>query len=400
MLDLTGYIHRAELQDIMTRWLLGRFEPADCPRLKDIVNFNGYLVTRYLNEACLRLFSWLAVDGVSRVPVQQKGDLKDFIVKNPPYGSRRIDEMLSHYARYPQDYYRRAPFIGVLYYSGTLDAPRYLGHSRIKRARRLSEKGARRIVDFIFAHIKNQADILAEERAARLGISKPQLITDPQTQLEEFVHAERRVLKSIRLGTLPQAPGATTILPINDVAGVKVILENDRTHLLGEFIAANRDLAIVETEEHSGAYNATNLIVEITLDKEQLALPPPPEVKEVLFGRGVEAQGIDERYHEFVYGGEDTARFEVIVSNYGDLLESELGRCMHEDRILAQRSIQDYRSSLAFNVRYLIEYLFLFTMSPARSVSEIPFVLWEHNMPDTFDEAVKRLWHQSYLPAI
>ncbi len=400
MLDLTSFIHRAELKDIMTRWILGKYQPEDCPRLKDIVNFNGFLVSRYLNDACQRLFSSLAENGVSRIPVQLKGELKDFIVRNPPYRSGRIDEILAHYSRYPQDYYRRAPFVGVLYYTGLEDAPRYLGHSRIKRARRLSEKGARRIVDFIFGHIKYQADLLAEERAERLGIQKSRLITDPQTQLEEFVHAERRVLKAIRLGTLPQVPGTTSILPVNDVAGVKVILEHERAHLLGECISESGDLRIVETEEHSGLYNATNLILEIRLDKDALSLPPPPSVKEVFARRGMEGDGVDERYGDFVRGGEDTARFEVIVSNYGDMLESELGRCMHEERVLAQRSIQDYRSSLAYNVRYLIEFMFLFTMSPTRCVSDVPFKLWEHNMPDTFDEAVKRLWNLDYLPAL
>jgi hypothetical protein len=73
---------------------------------------------------------------------------------------------------------------------------------------------------------------------------------------------------------------------------------------------------------------------------------------------------------------------------------------MHEERILAQRSKQQYRSPLANNVRYLIEYMFLFTMSPKRGIDEIPIKLWESYMPDSFDEAVKLLWDIDALPAL
>jgi hypothetical protein len=400
MLTLASYIHRSQLEDILSRWLLDRFRSEDCPRLKDVTNFNSHLIARYLDDVCMRLFTFLSSGPVTRFEVGHKAQLKDLIVKSPPYLTPRIEEILAHYGRYPQDYYRHAPFHGVIYLADGGSGPAYLGHSRIKRTRRIAEKGSRRIVDYIFQMIKSNADILAEDRAGRLGIPKSMLITDPQTQLQEFVHAERRVIKAIRQGTLSGGHDSVPALRINDVAGVKVILEDDVAHRLYDFIDASRDITIVEVERHQGVYNATNLILRLELDKDRLlGSPPDGRILEILESRGLEP-GILERYGEFIRSGEDDVHLEVILSNYAEVLESEIGRCMHEERILAQRSKQQYRSPLANNVRYLIEYMFLFTMSPKRGIDEIPIKLWESYMPDSFDEAVKLLWDIDALPAL
>ena len=51
---------------------------------------------------------------------------------------------------------------------------------------------------------------------------------------------------------------------------------------------------------------------------------------------------------------------EIIFSDYQEMLESEIGRCIHEDRIIEQRLYQPYRGPLARNIQHLLEYLFLF----------------------------------------
>jgi hypothetical protein len=372
MLTLNSYIHRRQLEDILSRWLIDRYRGDDCPRLKDITNFNSYLITRYLDDVCMRLFEYVAGEKISSFEVGHKARLKDFIVMNPPYLTPRIEEILAHYDRYPQDYYRHAPFHGVIYHAGTAERPRYLGHSRIKRTRRIAEKGARRIIDHIFELIKTQADIFAVERAARLGIPKSMLITDPQTQLSEFVHAERRVIKTIRKGTLSDVGDNGTALTINDVTGLKVILEDDLAHRLYDFVDASPDIKIVEIERHEGNYNATNLILRLSLDHERLmASPPGGRALEIFARRGMGDGDIARRYASFVSNGESDVYLEVILSNYGEMLESELGRCMHEGRILTQRRQQEYQSPLAHSVRYLIEYMFLFTVSPKKMIDAI-----------------------------
>lgn len=401
MLNLTSYIHRKTLRDILARWLMDRFDPGDCHQLKEITNFNSHLLTLYLNDLCRKMFENIGGSDVSFFEIGHKASLKDFITLNPPYCTARIEEILAHYRKYPQDYYRHAPFHGVIYHTGHLQQPTYLGHSRIKRTRRIAEKGARRVIDFIFQRIKTQADRLAEERAGRLGIPKNLLVTDPQTQLSEFVHAERRVIKSIRNGLLGDTSDDTPMLRINDVAGLKVILDDDDAYRLYDHLNESKNIEIVEIERHEGNYNATNLIIKLQLDKSRLASMQLDErVARVLARRGMGPGDLQERFRRFILEGDDEVYLEVILSNYAEMVESELGRCMHEERVLAQRLRQEYRSPLAHNVRYLIEFMFLFTMSPQTRIQDIPIKLWERYMPDTFDEAIKELWDIPVLPAL
>ena len=67
---------------------------------------------------------------------------------------------------------------------------------------------------------------------------------------------------------------------------------------------------------------------------------------------------------------------EIIVSDYEEMMESEIGRCMHEDRIIEQRLRQQYRGHLAKNITYLMEYLFTFPSSQQVELGELPFKLW------------------------
>ena len=57
---------------------------------------------------------------------------------------------------------------------------------------------------------------------------------------------------------------------INDVAGMKVILEDARQ---GELLSVLRDMEgceIVEEERHTGKYNATNVIVRYSPPREEI----------------------------------------------------------------------------------------------------------------------------------
>ena len=83
---------------------------------------------------------------------------------------------------------------------------------------------------------------------------------------------------------------------------------------------------------------------------------------------------------------------EVIFSDYQEMLESEIGRCIHEDRIIEQRLLQQYRGPLARNIGYLLEYLFVFPISGRRELEELPIKIWNRYLPDYFDEILKQLF--------
>jgi hypothetical protein len=400
MIRLTSLLHRQELEDIMFRWMCDDLRQEDCDAVKRIVNFNVYLVNLYLNDFCSALFNHLYDDPIWTFVVNTKGEFKDFILNAAPYHNERLDYIRERYRKYPEDFYRSTPFRGRVYCLGPRENPAYLGHSRIKRFRRVAEKTSRRMIGVVFEEIKKGADALAWERAAQLGISKERLITLPEEQQEEFIHAERRFLKKLRQGVFRPDEDTLTASAIHDVAGVKVIAEEDKTAGLETFLN-DGPATVLEKEKHRGNYEATNYIVNLKLDLNDLARRAPDQsVAEVFGTRGMDRDAVISDFNNFVESAEDSVNVEVIISNYPNVIESEFGRSMHEEMILAQRNQGGYRSSVARNVRYIVEYLFLFAISGKKNIQQLPVRLWEKTIPDIYDHAIRNLWNIPTMPVL
>ncbi len=401
MILLTSMLHRDELKNVIFRWMTNKLTKEDCIAIKKIINFNVYAINLYLDGLCDNLFSYLSGGKPWTFEVTSKGQLKDFILKVVPYRSERLEYIRSRYRRFPEDFYLSSPFHGRVYCLGQKESPSYLGHSRIKRFRRIAEKASRRMIEIIFEQVKKRADDLAMERASRLGIPKEHLVTPIEQQVEEFAHAERRFIKELKRGMFYPDEQVLRSARIHDVAGIKVILEDGSELFFEDFFKSREGFRILEKERHTGIYNAVNYIVEFSLDKSMLAeRVPDARVLEVLASRGLHGYSLVEDYKEFIDTAEDTVMLEIITSSYPEMIESELGRCMHEDRIAAQRESLEYRSSIARNVRYITEYLFLFALSGKPCVDSLPIKLWEKVMPDTYDHAIRALWDIPTMPVI
>jgi hypothetical protein len=392
MLYLESFIHRVHFAEIVSRWMVNQPQPEDVQRLKAIVNFNSYISRMWVDHLAKSLLQGLYGKEPLCFPAKTKGRLKDFVVKHPLYTNPRIESMIGRYKRFPEDFYRDNPFDGMVYYTREAGEPVFLGTTRIKRFRRIAEKGSRRIVDFMFERIRGHADDLAAERAARLGISKDQLITPPNEMVEEFQHAERRLIKSIKLGTIQSE---LPILSIPDVVGVKLIVESDQYPRLLDLLTADSACTLLEQERHSGNYNATNLRLAFNLPKERLlAHPPSGHSLKVLGHRGFDTTQVVEQYQSFIENGEDHVLLEIIVANFYEFLESEIGRSMHEERVLGQRSNQTYRSHLAASIRYLMDYMLTLCLAPANTeVTDVPVKLWVKYMPDTIDRLIRDIYN-------
>jgi hypothetical protein len=257
--------------------------------------------------------------------------------------------------------------------------------------RRIAEKSARRIVDYMFGEIKKRADELAAERAAQLGIPKDRLVTPMEQMIAEFAHAERRWIKALRAGSFgDQRPE----LFIHDVAGAKVFTDFIPVDEMKRFFERSGRVEILEEQHHSGRYNATNMLLRYRVDRGRiLARTLPPETVELLVSRHVApASEIEREFRAFLDASDDTVHLEVIASSYEEMMESEIGRAMHETRIFEQRRAQEYRGHLAKNVEYLVEFALAFAMSPTPTLPELPIRIWARYMPDTVDDMLKALW--------
>ena len=391
MLYLESFIHRVELAEIVSRWIVNRPQPEDVVRLKQIINFNSYIARLWVDRLAHELIDNLHGKVAKSFVAKNKGELKDLIVLNPPYTNARMDDLFAHYRRFPEDFYRDTPFDGRCYYFDDGDKPRYVGSTRIKRFRRIAEKGSRRIIDYMSERIRANADALAEDRARRLGIAKEELITPQHEQVEEFLHAERRLLKSIRQGSIQ---AEFPILSIPDVVGIKLLCEDDQRSRLLEIIERHPSCTLLEREQHIGRYNALNLRVAYVVPRDFLAANPPgPRQIEILQSRGIDAGTVLRQYQEFLVTSADHVLLEIIASNYSELLESEIGLSMHEDRILKQRAESDYSSHIATNILYLMDYILTLCLAPeGRPVTEVPIKLWFKYMPDTLDRLHRALY--------
>jgi hypothetical protein len=392
MINIISYLHRDELSDLIRRWMYNQPAPDDADHLARIVLFNHEYVSRYLLTFAGELFWKLHGSNLLTRTITRKGELKDLIVLHPTYRNDRIDDLIRQYRERPGRFYRETPFWGTLFLRDEQGWESYVGSTRIKRIRRLAEKSARIITDQIFRTIQNQADALADERARRLGVSRVQLVTPPEVMIEEFLQAENRILEQLAHNEpLENMP----LLKINDVAGIKVIVEDDR---YSDFLDSVRDLdscEVIEEESHQGIYNATNLIVRIQ--------PSPDAILDgdlsdehmlnILGQRGLTPRQSKAAFRDFVLTGESSVYLEIIVINYQENLESEIGRCIHEDRIIEQRQGKQYRGHLAKNIEYLMEYLFTFPASGQIELGELPIKLWNRYLPEYFDEVMKQLFH-------
>ncbi|MBN2493630.1 MAG: hypothetical protein JXR96_03475 [Deltaproteobacteria bacterium] len=390
MIEITSYLHRNSLYDLIQRWMCNDLQSSDAGLITRLVHFNNVFVSRYLHSFSEQVFGRLHEQGLQTRRVRIKSGLKDAIVVNPPYTNDRIASLLLEYRQHPGRYYRETPFHGTLYFTSRNGDDLYIGSNRIKRVRRLAEKISRRIIDRIFEAIKARADHLAEVRARDMGITRYQLVTPPSDMIAEFRRAEARLLDDLQ-HKRPIEDGKPMV--IQDVAGIKVILEDNEQKRLFDLLNAWDACEIIEVEPHSGRYNATNVIVRFRPDIDSLLEEPLSRtIIRLMQSRGLDPDEVPGAFSDFVRSGEEAVHIEVIISSYQEMLESEIGRCMHEDRITEQRLRQEYRGHLAKNIEYLMEYLFASSVSPKTELVELPVLLWNTYLPDYYDEVVKALF--------
>lgn len=391
MISIGGYIHRGELEELFWRWMHNRIEADDPERVTKLIHFNNIYASRYLGMWARQLFMELAGETIREVPIQTKAELKDALVTYPHYRNEHIDELVRNYTAHRELYYIETPIRAKLYFAGEGSDQRLIGSQRIKRARRLAEKASRRIVDMIFGAIKKRAEDYADMRARQFGIERSALLTSETEMIHEFERAERRIVEDLKEGVdFPRV----TAPPINDVAGLKLILDPKDEPKLYDYIETRTRSDIFEVEpHHKKDYHATNLIIRARPQKDLLVQEPiDAKLVQAMRARGLWHGDIQKEFVNFVYSGEDEVFLEIIYSSFADLLESEIGNSMHETRITDQRTREEYTGHLARNIEYLVQYIFAFAAFPSAHLEECAFKVWSYYLPDYFNEVMKRLY--------
>jgi hypothetical protein len=109
--------------------------------------------------------------------------------------------------------------------------------------------------------------------------------------------------------------------------------------------------------------------------------------------RGLPTDTLCEDFQEFIGTGAETVQLDLILTSFEELVESEIGRSMHESRIFEQRHQQIFHGNILINIEYIIEYLFAVGLSPAVTIDEIPIKIWGRYLPDILSFKIRELYH-------
>ena len=383
---LSSFIHRDHLFDIAERWLLGRLEADDGLRVTQILICDGFVLGQTLEAMVKLLLELMHGEIFKQKRIQFKGQLRDAICTSPLDGNARIYELINLYNTNPEFFYREAPINGSIYINGE---NRLLGLYRIKRPRRIAEKANRYVANWIFQLVQNRAKDMAGERARDLNVPLENLITPKNLMDTEFVMAEKDIAKMFRDNDIRLDKSA---LQIHDVGGIKLIANTEKLSLLERELSDQPNIRVNDRESFSGDYQATSLVIEVVWDADFVCRRYMDlRAWRKYLNRGLSETELKKGLEPLLEGSQPTLKLELILSTFPDMVESELGNSLHEERIVAQRDNKLYRGYIPMNVEFLIEYLLAVGISPHTNIERLPIKIWGRYLPDTVIDYIRAL---------
>lgn len=386
-MQLTGLIHRERLMDLTTRWFQDRLQPGDGRFLTQLSHYESLVTAPVVIDLLVGIQRVVHRGPMHLARLQTKDQLREALLRSCPDPSPREAELFSRYREYPDEFFPGTPGDLVL---GLRDDGSIVGMARVKRLKRLAEKGSRRVTHHLEGRIREQAKAHAARRAAERAVPLDHLISSDAEMAEDFYAAERLVAQSFRDGSLSFHPAD---LKVDDVIGIKVICSTEDMARVEQAIRSHPLVVGVEREVHQGHYNDINLVAE-------LALPPVDEIIDrerhrdwsTCSRRGLTPAELAEGFPDYVASGARTFCAEVILTTRQDLVESEFGSSIHESRILGQRKGLSAGGRIASNASFLFEYMFMLALSPTVEIHALPVKMWGRYLPDVYSIAVMELF--------
>jgi hypothetical protein len=386
-MHLTSITHRKQLFELATRWFGDAPRPEDGRFLTQVFIYEN-LITAGMVRALLTGIKDAVHPGPIRLlRLRSKDELRDAIVTACLQPTIREAELFRQYRQRPEEFFPGTPSDVVL---GLRTDGSILGMARVKRLRRIAEKGSRRVADKLAGAINDRATAVAMRRAESYGIPLRQLLSSKTEMAEDFAQAERIVSRTFRDGVVVFQPED---LRIDDGIGFKFVGTPEEMFSIEEAIRSHPAVVGVQREEHRGLYNDINLLVD-------LELPATGQVIDLerkrdwsdLAGRGLSAAELAGGFPGYVESGERSFRAEVILTTRADLVESEFGSAIHEARIIEQRQGSPYAGRIASNASFIITHMLMLALSPTIAVHELPVKMWGRYLPDVYSVAIWKLF--------
>jgi len=377
---LSAFSHRSEFFEITNRWLSDKLEPEDPLKITRMITYDSFAAWETLLFFINELLQSLTHTTFKKVSISHKKLLKDFICNSSHSKSDHIKSLISEYMEIPEFYYVGSPITGYIYHDRS---NHLLSICRFKRTRRIAEKAGRYASKYVYNEVKALAKEILNKRTKRKIHNQLLLHND-------YIEAEKQIMSQIRQNGIkfPVDP-----MRINDILGTKIIDNGFGENKLESVLTCLPGISIIEKNKHSGNYNAVHYIIEMKVNFDYIT---DKFKKNSKYQNSIKSRlpnvPLHEDFIEFVATGADTIHFDLIFTTFEELVESEIGRSMHESRIFLQRQEQELYGNISLNIEYIIEYLLAVGLSPTLHLDEIPIKIWGRYLPDTLSYRIRRLY--------
>lgn len=357
---LTALTHRDRLFDVATRWLSGRVEPGDARLISEIFLIDQEITfptTINFLQDVMKPF----VNGPTTLHrLQTKGEVRQLLIDSIQSPSARARELFSDYLERSESFFPTTP---VDLHAVAGNDGEVAAMVRLKRVFRIADKATRKIVDRLDREIR--------------GVSTETEVTE-------------QVCRSFAAGDLAFSHDD---LRIDDVIGAKLIGDPSQLTWIEAAVRAHPKTLSVRRSEHTGSYKDIHLDVTLqspakgpTIDRLR-AMNWDHSIR-----RGLRPDHLVQALPDYVETGTDSFVVEILLTDREELVESEFGRGLHEERIIRQRTDPRFTSQLATNVGLSTLFLMLAAVSPTAEVLEVPITMNGRHLPDAIVGSMGRLF--------
>lgn len=382
---LSGLTHRDRLFEIAMRWLADRLEPNDGRELTEIFAFERAITAPTVRRFVADLCRVCRREDLYLERTTNKDELREAIVAAAAHPTSRVAELIDWYRQLPEEFFPRTP---VRMSIVTQRNGRLAAIIRRKRIRRIADKVSRRVAAQLSAEVETVARALAESRPRNAAT----VVTNdlpPSTPAGIRGAAERLVADRIRSGRITLDPDKQRV---DDVIGVKVIANAGDMATIEDALDGLDYVWAHDREVHSGSYVGIHYLVDLELPSNEAILDSMEGIDwSFAASRGLPVAELDGRFRSYVGSCNRTFRVELILTTFEDLVESEFGTCIHEQRILDQRDLASDFGRLAQNASSIIEYMLRLATSPTVDIDELPFKIWGRYIRDTVAHKIAAL---------
>lgn len=372
---LTAMTQRDRLFEVATRWFRGSAHPHDGRFITEAFLLDHGItmpvVTTFLKEISQVLHS----GQVEVVRVARKEEVRERIISGWSRPSSRAKLLFDAYQSQTEDFFPNTP---VDLFVATGQDGTLVAMTRLKRITRIADKLARKVAGRTTEEIRRVA-LKHQVGAAPFAAGK-----------EGADGIERLAALDFKNGRLAFSKDD---LRIDDIIGTKFVGEQERLREIERCILQHPRVLSVDRKEHRGAYNDVNLVVK-------LACPPPSSTIDslrqrnwsVAAERGLDPKIVLQDIPEYIETGADSFTVEIILCTWDDLVESEFGEGLHEERVLHQRTDLPHSGQIATNASIAMIQLLLAAISPTVVVDDLPVKIWGRYLTDSLALSMSRLF--------